>query len=48
MVYDLVDGKVAKAKGAGGTSAADDPNARALEAAHAVDWYRNITYDIFG
>ncbi len=48
MVYDLVDGKVAKAEGAGGVSASDDPKARALEAAYAVDWYRNITYDIFG
>ena len=48
MVYKLVDGKVAKAEGAGGVSAADDPAARALEAAYAVDWYRNITHDIFG
>jgi sulfide dehydrogenase [flavocytochrome c] flavoprotein subunit len=48
MVYDLVDGKVAKAAGAGGVSTSDDPTGRALEAAYAVDWYRNITYDIFG
>jgi hypothetical protein len=48
MVYDLVDGKVAKVEGAGGVSAADDSAARPLEAAYAVDWYRNITYDMFG
>jgi len=48
MVYDLVDGKVARAAGAGGVSESNDPEARPLEAAYAVDWYRNITYDIFG
>jgi len=48
MVYKLQDGKVVTVEGAGGVSAPDDPTARALEAAYAVDWYRNIAYDIFG
>lgn len=48
MVYDLVDGKVAKVKGAGGVSPTNDPDGRPLEASYAVDWYQNITYDIFG
>ena len=48
MVYNLVDGKVAKVAGAGGVSPTDDPTGRALEASYAVDWYQNITYDIFG
>jgi sulfide dehydrogenase [flavocytochrome c] flavoprotein subunit len=48
MVYELKDSKVAKVEGAGGVSAPEDPTARALEAAYAVDWYRNIVYDIFG
>lgn len=48
MVYELKDGKVVKVEGAGGVSAPEDPTARALEAAYAVDWYRNIVYDIFG
>jgi sulfide dehydrogenase [flavocytochrome c] flavoprotein subunit len=47
-VYKLVDGKAVSVEGAGGVSAADDPTARPLEAAYAVDWYRNITYDMFG
>jgi sulfide dehydrogenase [flavocytochrome c] flavoprotein subunit len=48
MVYALVDGKVAKVEGAGGVSKSNDPPGRALEASYAVDWYQNITYDIFG
>ena len=48
MVYDLVDGKVAKVAGAGGVSKPDDMPGRALEASYAVDWYQNITFDIFG
>jgi len=48
MVYNLVDGKVAKVDGAGGVSPSNDPNGRPLEASYAVDWYQNITNDIFG
>lgn len=47
-VYRLVDGRAVSIEGAGGVSAANDPSARPLEAAYAVDWYRNITYDMFG
>jgi sulfide dehydrogenase [flavocytochrome c] flavoprotein subunit len=47
-VYKLVDGRAVSVEGAGGVSAADDAAARPLEAAYAVDWYRNITYDMFG
>ena len=48
MVYNLVEGKVAKVDGAGGVSPSNDPAGRPLEARYAVDWYQNITYDIFG
>jgi sulfide dehydrogenase [flavocytochrome c] flavoprotein subunit len=44
--YKLVDGRAVA--GAGGLSAADAPGARTLEAAYAVDWYRNITCDMSG
>ncbi|MGB5472801.1 MAG: FCSD flavin-binding domain-containing protein [Gammaproteobacteria bacterium] len=47
-VYKMVDGKAVAVEGSGGVSAADDPAARPLEAIYAVDWYRNITYDMFG
>lgn len=49
MVYNLVDGKVAKVEGAGGLtpmdSSADD---RAREVQYAYSWFNNITHDIFG
>ncbi len=49
MVYNLVDGKVAKVKGSGGLtskdSSADD---RAREVQYAYSWFNNITHDAFG
>lgn len=48
MVYNVVDGKVAKMKGAGGLSPVDDESGRRTEAAYAQAWYTNIVQDIFG
>lgn len=46
MVYDNVDGKVAKVKGSGGLTPKDGDNA--LEAVYTQNWYDNITNDIWG
>ena len=47
MVYDLTaKGKVGKVKGAGGVTPKDGN--RKKEASYAVNWYDNITYDVFG
>jgi sulfide dehydrogenase [flavocytochrome c] flavoprotein subunit len=49
MVYNLVDGKVAKVKGAGGLTPMDSsPEERAREVQYAYSWFNNITNDIFG
>ena len=49
MVYNLVDGKVAKVKGSGGLTPADSsPEDRAREVQYAYSWFNNITNDIFG
>ena len=49
MVYNLVDGKVAKVKGAGGLTPKDSsPEDRAREVQYAYSWFNNITSDIFG
>ena len=49
MVYNLVDGKVAKIKGSGGLTPADSsPEDRAREVQYAYSWFNNITNDIFG
>ena len=49
MVYNLVDGKVAKVKGSGGLTPADSsPDDRAREVQYAYSWYKNITHDAFG
>jgi sulfide dehydrogenase [flavocytochrome c] flavoprotein subunit len=49
MVYNLVDGKVAKVKGSGGLTPADSsPEHRAREVQYAYSWFDNITHDIFG
>jgi sulfide dehydrogenase [flavocytochrome c] flavoprotein subunit len=49
MVYNLVDGKVAKVKGSGGLTPMDSsPADRAREVQYAHSWFNNITSDIFG
>jgi sulfide dehydrogenase [flavocytochrome c] flavoprotein subunit len=49
MVYNLVDGKVAKVKGSGGLTPMDSsPADRAREVQYAYSWFNNITNDIFG
>jgi len=49
MVYNLVDGKVAKVKGSGGLTPMDSsPADRAREVQYAHSWFKNITGDIFG
>ncbi|HYQ72707.1 MAG TPA: FCSD flavin-binding domain-containing protein [Gammaproteobacteria bacterium] len=48
MVYNLVDGKVAKVEGAGGLTPMDSsPEDRAREVQYAYSWFNNITGDIF-
>jgi len=48
MVYNLVDGKVAKVEGAGGLTPMDSsPEDRAREVQYAYSWFNNITSDIF-
>ena len=48
MVYNLVDGKVAKVEGAGGLTPMDSsPQERAREVQYAYSWFNNITGDIF-
>jgi sulfide dehydrogenase [flavocytochrome c] flavoprotein subunit len=48
MVYNLVDGKVAKVEGSGGLTPMDSsPSDRAREVQYAYSWYDNITHDIF-
>jgi sulfide dehydrogenase [flavocytochrome c] flavoprotein subunit len=49
MVYNLVDGKVAKVEGSGGLTPTDSsPEDRAREVQYAYSWFDNITHDIFG
>jgi sulfide dehydrogenase [flavocytochrome c] flavoprotein subunit len=49
MVYNLVDGKVAKVKGSGGLTPMDSsPEDRAREVQYAYSWFNNITSDTFG
>jgi sulfide dehydrogenase [flavocytochrome c] flavoprotein subunit len=49
MVYNLVDGKVAKVKGSGGLTPMDSsPEDRAREVQYAYSWFNNITSDVFG
>jgi len=49
MVYNLVDGKVAKIKGSGGLTPMDSSaEDRAREVQYAYSWFNNITSDIFG
>ncbi len=49
MVYNLVDGKIAKVKGAGGLTPADSsPGDRQREYEYAHSWFNNVTQDIFG
>ena len=49
MVYNLVDGKVAKVKGSGGLTKMDStPGDRAREVQYAYSWFNNITHDAFG
>ena len=49
MVYNLVDGKVAKVAGSGGlTSLESPPDDRAREVSYAYSWFENITHDAFG
>lgn len=48
MVYNLVDGKVAKVEGAGGLTPMDSsPAMRKREVQYAYSWFDNITHDIF-
>ena len=48
MVYNLVDGKVAKVEGSGGLTPMDSsPEARKREVQYAYSWFNNITHDIF-
>ena len=48
MVYNLVDGKVAKVKGSGGLTPLDSsPEMRKREVQYAYSWFNNITGDIF-
>jgi sulfide dehydrogenase [flavocytochrome c] flavoprotein chain len=47
-VYRLEDGKIVDVPGAGGVSPADaDARTRALEQQFALDWFSNITSDMF-
>ena len=49
MVYNFVDGKVAKVKGSGGLTSMDSsPADRAREVQYAYSWFKNITTDAFG
>jgi sulfide dehydrogenase [flavocytochrome c] flavoprotein subunit len=49
MVYNLVDGKVAKVAGSGGLTPLDSsPTERAREVQYAYSWFNNITSDAFG
>ena len=49
MVYNLVDGKVAKVAGSGGLTPMDSsPTERAREVQYAYSWFNNITHDAFG
>jgi len=49
MVYNLVDGKVAKVACSGGLTPMDSsPQERAREEQYAHSWFNNITSDIFG
>jgi sulfide dehydrogenase [flavocytochrome c] flavoprotein subunit len=49
MVYNLVDGKVAKVAGSGGLTPMDSSASdRAREVQYAYSWFNNITSDIFG
>ena len=49
MVYNFVDGKVAKVKGSGGLTSMDSsPAERAREVQYAYSWFNNITNDAFG
>jgi sulfide dehydrogenase [flavocytochrome c] flavoprotein subunit len=49
MVYNLVDGKVAKVAGSGGLTPMDSSASdRAREVQYAHSWFMNITQDIFG
>ena len=48
MVYNLVDGKVAKVEGSGGLTPMDSsPDMREREVQYAYSWFDNITHDIF-
>jgi sulfide dehydrogenase [flavocytochrome c] flavoprotein subunit len=48
MVYNLVDGKVAKVEGSGGLTPMDSsPAMRKREVQYAYSWFDNITHDIF-
>ena len=48
MVYNLVDGKVAKVKGSGGLTPLDSsPEMRKREVQYAYSWFNNNTDDIF-
>ncbi len=48
MVYNLVEGKVAKVKGSGGLTPMDSSASdRAREVQYAYSWFNNITSDIF-
>jgi sulfide dehydrogenase [flavocytochrome c] flavoprotein subunit len=48
MVYNLVDGKVAKVEGSGGLTPMDSsPADREREVGYAHSWFNNITSDIF-
>jgi sulfide dehydrogenase [flavocytochrome c] flavoprotein subunit len=47
-VYRLEEGRIVDVPGAGGVSPADaDARTRALEQQFALDWFRNITSDMF-
>jgi sulfide dehydrogenase [flavocytochrome c] flavoprotein subunit len=48
MVYNLVDGKVAKVEGSGGLTPMDSsPAMRKRDVQYAYSWFENITHDIF-
>ncbi|MGB5454470.1 MAG: FCSD flavin-binding domain-containing protein [Gammaproteobacteria bacterium] len=49
MVYNFVDGKVAKVAGSGGLTSLESPASdRAREVQYAYSWFKNITHDAFG
>ena len=49
MVYNFVDGKVAKVAGSGGLTSLESPAGdRAREVQYAYSWFNNITHDAFG